>query len=279
MIDRLARLAQRRGRRVVIVAAFVFVVSGALGAGVADRLDPYGAEDPDSESAIADRRLEAAGFRGTAIVVLIDGVDVRSSAGRARVEATASAVENDRDVASVSSVLSTGSRAFVSRNGDSTYLAVTLEPTDDRARQDAAERIVASLARTPGVSAGGPAVADLQSNAQVEHDLRTAELYAFPLLFALSLLFFRSLVAALLPLLVGALAIVATFLACESPPRRPRSPSLPSTSSPASGSAWRSITACSSSRATARRSHARARDWRRCDARWPPPGAPCSSAP
>ena len=36
---------------------------------------------------------------------------------------------------------------------------------------------------------------------QVEHDLRTAELYAFPLLFLLSLLFFRSLVAALLPLL------------------------------------------------------------------------------
>ena len=49
-------------------------------------------------------------------------------------------------------------------------------------------------------------------NAQVEHDLRTAEVYAFPLLFLLSLLFFRSLVAALLPLLVGGLAIVGTFL-------------------------------------------------------------------
>jgi len=35
---------------------------------------------------------------------------------------------------------------------------------------------------------------------------------AFPLLFVLSLLFFRSLVAALLPLLVGGLAIVGTFL-------------------------------------------------------------------
>ena len=39
-----------------------------------------------------------------------------------------------------------------------------------------------------------------------------AELLAFPLLFLLSLLFFRSLVAALLPLLVGGLAIVGTFL-------------------------------------------------------------------
>ena len=35
---------------------------------------------------------------------------------------------------------------------------------------------------------------------------------AFPLLFLLSLLFFRSLVAALLPLMIGGLAIVGTFL-------------------------------------------------------------------
>ena len=39
-----------------------------------------------------------------------------------------------------------------------------------------------------------------------------AELLAFPLLFLLSLLFFRSGVAALLPLLIGGLAIVGTFL-------------------------------------------------------------------
>ena len=58
----------------------------------------------------------------------------------------------------------------------------------------------------------GRAVAQKEVNEQVESDLRTAELYAFPLLFLLSLLFFRSLVAALLPLLVGALAIVGTFL-------------------------------------------------------------------
>src|SRR5207244_11428433 len=43
-------------------------------------------------------------------------------------------------------------------------------------------------------------------------DLRRAEMLAFPLLFLLSLLFFRSLVAALLPPLIGGLAIVGTFL-------------------------------------------------------------------
>jgi RND superfamily putative drug exporter len=39
-----------------------------------------------------------------------------------------------------------------------------------------------------------------------------AELIAFPLLFLLSLLFFRSLVASVLPLMIGGLAIVGTFL-------------------------------------------------------------------
>src|SRR4029450_8143893 len=47
---------------------------------------------------------------------------------------------------------------------------------------------------------------------QVSSDLARAELIAFPLLFLLSLWVFRSLVAALLPPLVGALSIVTTFL-------------------------------------------------------------------
>ena len=49
-------------------------------------------------------------------------------------------------------------------------------------------------------------------NKQVEEDLRTAEMLAFPVLFLLTFLFFRSGVAAMLPLMVGALAIVGTFL-------------------------------------------------------------------
>jgi len=209
----LARLAERRAKRVVIFAAILFAAAAALGAGVADRLDPYGADDPDTESAIADERLEEAGFRETGVVVLVRGVDVRSPEGRARLEAVAHQVEQDRDVASLSSFLTTRSADFISRDGDATYLAAALEPTDDDARQDAAERIAGSLAGMPGVSVGGPAVADNQVNEQVEQDLRMAELYAFPLLLLLSLLFFRSLVAALLPLLVGVLAIVGTFVA------------------------------------------------------------------
>jgi RND superfamily putative drug exporter len=62
------------------------------------------------------------------------------------------------------------------------------------------------------VKVGGPAVAFREVNKQVESDLQRAEMFAFPLLFVLSLIFFRSVVAALLPLLIGGLAIVGTFL-------------------------------------------------------------------
>jgi uncharacterized membrane protein YdfJ with MMPL/SSD domain len=211
-VERLARLADRRSKQVLILAAVFFVIAGALGARVADHLDPYGADDPNTESVIASHRLEQAGFRETGVIVLIEGVDVRSPAGRDRVAAVTRKLDHDPDVASLAGFLNTGSRDFISHDGKSTYVAVGLEPTDDQARHDAAERIEDSLADEPGVSLGGLAVAETEINQQVEKDLRTAELFAFPLLFLLSLLFFRSLVAALLPLLVGVLAIVGTLL-------------------------------------------------------------------
>jgi uncharacterized membrane protein YdfJ with MMPL/SSD domain len=211
MFDRLARLAQQRGRRVVIVAAILFAIAGAFGAGVADHLDPYGADDPATESVKATERMEAAGFRPTGVVVLIDA-DVDSAAGKERVAQVTDRLERDPDVAQVTGYASTRSDTFVSRDGEQTYLSVALEPTDDDGLQDAAERIEDDLAGEPGIGVGGPAVAEGQVNEQVESDLQRAELIAFPLLFVLSLIFFRSLVAAFLPLLIGALAIVGTFM-------------------------------------------------------------------
>jgi uncharacterized membrane protein YdfJ with MMPL/SSD domain len=212
MTEPLARFVDHRARWVVIVAAVFFVLASAFGAGVASRLDPFGVDDPATESVIAEQRLQDAGFRETSVVVLLEGINPRSTTGRKRIAAITQKLEHDRDVASVTSYLSTGARDFISNAGNATYLAVGLQPTEDRARQDAADRIADELVDEPGVAVGGSALAERQVGTQVESDLRTAELYAFPLLFLLSLLFFRSLVAALLPLLVGVLAIIGTFL-------------------------------------------------------------------
>jgi RND superfamily putative drug exporter len=211
MMRRLARLADRRPRRVLVIAVLLFAVAGVLGSGVANHLDPYGADDPGTESVIAEKQLEDAGYRATEVIVLVDGVDVRSPAGARQVKSLAAQLEDDPDVAGVSGFLNTRSNAFVSREGDATYLAVSLRSSDDDRNQTTANRIAEKVGDEPGVTVGGGALAQKQVNEQTESDLRTGELYAFPILFLLSLLFFRSLVAALLPLLIGGLAIVGTM--------------------------------------------------------------------
>jgi uncharacterized membrane protein YdfJ with MMPL/SSD domain len=212
MFDSLARLANGKARRIGLFAIVFFLLAGAVGGSVADRLDPYGAEDPDTETVKAMDRLEEAGLRVPAVIAVVGDAPVASPATKQRVVALEREIRQRPDVASVSGFYDTRSRAFVSRDGQSTYFAIALKPTEDKPWQEAGAEIAEDLSSRPGVLVGGAAVAQEQVNKQVEEDLKKAELLAFPLLFLLSLLFFRSLVAALLPLMIGGLAIVGTFL-------------------------------------------------------------------
>lgn len=212
MFDSLARLADRRARRTGLLALAFFLLAGAIGGSVASRLDPYGADDPATETVKAMDRLEAAGLRVRSVVAVVEDAPVADPATRRRVEALEREARGRPEVASVTGYYDTGSRAFVSRDGESTYFSVALKTTDDKEAQEQGADIAEALSAHPGVLVGGPAVAQEQVNKQVEKDLRTAEMLAFPLLFLLSLLFFRSLVASVLPLMIGGLAIVGTFL-------------------------------------------------------------------
>jgi RND superfamily putative drug exporter len=207
MLDSLAFFVCARARAIAVVAAMAFVVAGALGAGVNQRLDPYDATDPATESAIATQRLASAGYFGTDVVVLVRATDPRSE----RVTRIARTVAGDPDVARVADFASTGSRDFVSRDGRSTFITAQLTPRSTKQRQDAAQRLSDSMRGERGVIVGGPVVAQLEVSEHVVDGLKRAEALAFPILLALAFLFFRSLVAALLPLLVGGLAIVATM--------------------------------------------------------------------
>jgi uncharacterized membrane protein YdfJ with MMPL/SSD domain len=211
MFAALARLASGRSRTVIAVAVVAAVVAGALGGSVADRLDPYGATDPATESARADAALERAGVSAevNAVAIVRPGAPVRSEEGRAKVREVAQQLRRDPDVARVVS-FEQGGPGFVSRDGRSAYVTATFKPAADEA--DAADRLMDRFEGQRGVTLGGGSIAERQVNEKVSEDLARAEMLAFPLLFLLSFLFFRSLVAALLPLLVGGLAIVFTFL-------------------------------------------------------------------
>lgn len=212
MFDSLARLANGRAKRVGLFAIVFFLLAGALGGSVADRLDPYGAEDPDTETVKAMDRLEDAGLRVPAVIAVVQDAPIADPATKQRLVALEREVRERPDVASVTGYYDTRSPAFVSRDRQSTYFAVALKATGDKQLQEVGADIAEQLADDPGVVVGGFAVAQEQVNKQVEEDLKKAELLAFPLLFLLSLLFFRSLVAALLPLMIGGLAIIGTFL-------------------------------------------------------------------
>jgi uncharacterized membrane protein YdfJ with MMPL/SSD domain len=215
MLAKLATFIYANGRRVLFVAGLAAAIAGAFGFGVAKHMSPYGADDPATQSVQATNRFEAAAHRkiDPGIVAIVSAGDVRSPAVRQRVEQVVGQLRADRDVASAVSFYETNDAAMVSRDGRSTYVVAYFRQRSDRQLNDATQRIEDRFAGQRDVQLGGEQVAEAQANTQVGHDLAKAELLAFPLIFLLSLLFFRSLVASLLPPLIGAVAIVATFFA------------------------------------------------------------------
>ena len=212
-MTRLAAFVNRRARRILIVAALFFVVAAGLGGPVAGQLsaEDEDFQDPSAENIGASQRLVAAGAgseEARLVALLSPEGDVRTDpAARARVRAIERTIEADPGVAGAGSYIDTRNPAFVSRDGRQTVVLAAF--TGDEL--DAADRLRAKLGGE-GVKIGGPDVVGPEIGDQVSSDLARAELIAFPLLFLLSLWVFRSLVAALLPPLVGALSIVTTFL-------------------------------------------------------------------
>ena len=215
MLTNLATFIHANRRRVLLVAVLAAAIAGAFGFGVAKHMSPYGADDPATQSVQATNRFEAAAHRkiDPGIVAIVSAGGVRSPVVRQRVEQVASQLRADPDVASAASFYETNDPAMVSRDGRSTYVVAYFKQRSDRQLTDATQRIEDRFAGQRDVRLGGEQIAAAQANTQVGHDLAQAELLAFPVIFLLSLLFFRSLVAALLPPLIGGVAIVATFFA------------------------------------------------------------------
>jgi putative drug exporter of the RND superfamily len=215
MLPRLAHFLHAHGRRVLIGAGICAVAAGAFGAGVTNSLWPYSAVDPASQSVKAENRFEASAGRqiDAGVVALVRSGNVGTAGARYRVDRVASELRGQPGVAQVQSFYTTHDAAMVSRDRRSTYVLAYFKPLSDKALKDVAQRIENRFVSQRDVKLGGDAVANAQVDTKVGNDLAHAELLAFPFIFLLSLLFFRSLVAALLPPLLGGLAIVVTFIA------------------------------------------------------------------
>src|SRR4051812_36668592 len=122
MLDSLARFVYRRRRFVAAGAIVFFVLAAGIGGSVASHLDPYGADDPATDSVQADELLEAHGYRPTSLIVLVQGPPVEKPSTKERVGGIGREFRDRHDVAEVTGYYDTRSDDFVSHDRDATYL-------------------------------------------------------------------------------------------------------------------------------------------------------------
>jgi RND superfamily putative drug exporter len=193
-----------------------FAIAVAFGIPVAGKMhanDPF--NDPNSQTVKVKKLIgQATGeLPGAAIIALVTppgGVDAPGT--KATVERVAGEIKRDPAVTRTLTYYDTHSRSFVSNDRRSTIVAAFFKNVSDADRDNAASRIIGKVNRSPEVLVGGPAAAGQQIGKQVGMDLGKAEGFAFPILFILSLFVFRGVVAALMPLFVGGITVMGTFL-------------------------------------------------------------------
>ena len=204
MVRALGELAVRAPGRVLAAAAAFAVVAAGFGLATPHLLG-RGSNDfvaRGSESLRAERVVEAASGISAAPQVL---VLVRRPTAR-RLARVVAAIRSEPAFPMIAPPLR-------STDGTEALLAAYARArVSQRVWRAAAERVNGRLAAIGDVAMGGTALATVQVNRQVQHDLTFAEEVAFPLLLLLAFWVFRSLVAALLPLLCGALTILGGLL-------------------------------------------------------------------
>ena len=215
MFDAIARTISRHPWHVVISGIAFAAICGIFGGPVAGLLQGGGFNDPASQSSIAANRVEAAtGIRpdGGVIVIVKTGQPTTSQATMDEVGRVTQLVAAYPGVKVALNYYLTGSSAMVSNDGTETLVIGELRSMSDTESGVAATRIKQALAGDPAAKVGGFGLANAQVQSQVSADLARAEELAFPILFLLSLWVFRGAVAALLPLLVGGVTILGSFL-------------------------------------------------------------------
>ncbi|WP_329469510.1 MMPL family transporter [Streptomyces sp. NBC_01723] len=216
MFERIAELAIRRSRLVLVITAAAVVLMGVLGAGAFGKLLPGGFDDPSSQSSKA-KAVISDEFGGESNLVLL----VRAPEGGVDAEAVkrqgaklAADLKKEDTVANAVSYWDTGNPDLRSKDGSQAMVLAHVKGGDTEERENAKE-IIDEYTGAKGagltVEAGGTAAVGDDMGTYSSEDLVLAEAIALPLTLLLLLLVFGSVVSALLPLVIGLIAIVGTF--------------------------------------------------------------------
>jgi putative drug exporter of the RND superfamily len=201
----------RRARLVLVAAMLAVVGFGALGFGAFGKLKTGGFQDPGAGSSIA-QTLTDQRFGGSVGVVLLVHAEAGTVDGAPARAAGAEAASRLARVPGVSNVVSywqTRNPGLKSKDG--TYALVLGSTRSDRDLSSPELARLQSHSSQVDVTVGGSAAIGNDILKQVAKSLAIAEGIAVPIILALLVFAFGSVVAALLPLAIGVIAILGTF--------------------------------------------------------------------
>lgn len=217
MLMRWGRWIHRHCRLVMGLAVLFTVAAAVWGVGVFAALtSSSGFEVAGSESQRATEVETATLGRDSADVVVLyrsPNRTVDDAGFRADVSRVLEALPRDR-VVRFDTYWSTSSPNLVSADRRATFAVVSLVGADERDRRENLDAIRDRFA-VPGLSSavGGQVPTQQLISSRVKKDIGLAEALAAPVLFLLMVVIFRSVVAALLPLAIGTVAIFGSFAA------------------------------------------------------------------
>ena len=207
-------------RKKAILGWFAFVILATVLGGMVGQKTLADEDLGNGESKRADQIVEAAGFPDqsgeTVLVQGKDGLKVGDAGFTAAVKSVVSGLEQTKGVAEVESPLDPANAGNVSKDGRSVLVTFKL-PGDEDDAADAVEAPLATVAQLqkqhPEVALGqfGDASADKQIGEAFEEDFKKAEFLSLPITLLILLIAFGALVAAGLPLLLGATAVMGTI--------------------------------------------------------------------
>ena len=201
----------RRARLVLVAAMLVVIGFGVLGFGAFGKLKTGGFQDPGAQSTTA-QTLTDQRFGGSVGVVLLVHAESGTVDGAPARAAGAAAARRLAAVPGVSNVVSywqTHNPGLRSKNGK--YALILGSTKSDRNLSSSVLASLRSHSSQVDVTVGGGAAIGNDITTQVGKSLRTAEMIAVPIILVLLVFAFGSVVAALLPLAIGMIAILGTF--------------------------------------------------------------------
>ncbi|TFV57323.1 MMPL family transporter [Mycobacterium sp. PS03-16] len=215
MLESLTRLAIAAPRRVIAAAVAVLIAAAVFGIPVTESLSGGGFRDPGSASARGSAVLATTfGQPELQLLLTVTAPDgALTGAGAAVGADVVTALERSPHVAYVRAPWGAPAPDLVSTDGTTALVVAGLIGDESEAAAHAADLSSALAGPTGGVTvrAGGSAAVNAQINAQTENDLLTMESIALPLSFLVLVWVFGGLFAALLPMAVGALAILGSM--------------------------------------------------------------------